>query len=65
MTILAKAAALLDGASPEDLQRMTPVERARFIDTMRHWWHQALKAQHPLNPHAGVLGDLKSGARAE
>ena len=65
MTVLAKAAAILDGASPEDLRQMTPVERARFIDTMRHWWQAALREQHPLNPKAGVLGDLKTGARSE
>jgi hypothetical protein len=65
MTILAKAAALLDAASPAELRNMTPVERARFADLMRHWWQQALKAQHPLNPNAGVLSDLKTGARSE
>jgi hypothetical protein len=65
MTVLSKAAAMLAGAAPEELQQMTPVERARFIDLMRHWWQQALKAQHPLNPNAGVLADLKDGARAE
>jgi hypothetical protein len=64
MTILAKAAALLDAASPEELQRMTPVERARFIDLTRHWWQQALKAQHPLNPHAGGAVAARAGEHA-
>ena len=40
-------------ASPDDLDAMTPVERAKFIDLMHHWWRAALQKQHPLNPHAG------------
>jgi hypothetical protein len=55
MTILAKAAAILAGASPEDLEQMTPVERAKFIDLMREWWQAGLRAQHKLNPNAGAV----------
>jgi hypothetical protein len=65
MTVLSKVAALLEAASPAELHRMTPVERARFADAMRHWWQAALREQHRLNPNAGVLGELQAGRRPE
>jgi hypothetical protein len=65
MRILAKAAALLHGASPQELKEMTPVERARFADLMRHWWQAALREQHPLNPNAGALADHLGAPRHE
>jgi hypothetical protein len=55
MTVLSKAAAMLAEASPDDLQQMTPLERAKFVDLMRSWWTAALRAQHPLNPNAGAV----------
>jgi hypothetical protein len=64
MTILAKAAAMLDTASPRDLDDMTPVEQARFADLMRHWWKLA-EPPKPAPKRGGVLGDLKNGARSE
>jgi hypothetical protein len=37
MSVLAKAAALLAAASPQDLERLPPAERRRQADTHRHW----------------------------
>lgn len=73
MSVLAKAAALLSAASPDDLERMSPVERRRLADLM--WaWHRiaerrdrvaALQATvRPAPPKAGVLAYLYDGERA-
>jgi hypothetical protein len=73
MSVLSKAAALLDGASPSDLDRMSPAERRRLADLL--WaWHRiaerrervaALQATvRPAPPKAGVLAHLYDGERA-
>lgn len=76
MSVLAKAAALLGAASPDDLERMSPAERRRFADLMWAWWRIAERRDRVAAlsatvrpaarqaPRCGVLADLNDGQRA-
>jgi hypothetical protein len=63
VTVLAKAAALLSAAHPDDLQRMTPIERRRLADLCWNWW-LITDPDKPKPPRSGVLASLHDGARA-
>jgi hypothetical protein len=66
MSILAKAAALLDAANPAELDAMTPAERQRFADLMWHWQRIAERRQQNQlpAPKSGVRAQLAAGERA-
>jgi hypothetical protein len=64
MSILAKAAALLDAANPAELDAMSPAERQRFADLMWHWQRIAERRQQSALPKSGVRAQLAAGERA-
>jgi hypothetical protein len=58
-----KIAALLDGLSREDLDRLPPARRQKFAALCHHW--AQLAERPPKEPKAGILSSLKNGDRAE
>jgi hypothetical protein len=62
MSVIEKTVALLDVLTFHDVQALPPAQRRRFADMCKHWAQLADRADAPK---AGVLGDLKRGARYE
>jgi hypothetical protein len=63
MSVVEKAAALLEAVSPADLQAMPPAARRRFAAACRQ--AADLAEPKPDAPRAGVLCDLRRGDRAQ
>ena len=61
MSVIQKTIALLDALNPTDVQALSPFERRRFADLLKHL---ADLADRPAPPRAGVLCDLGRGDRA-
>jgi hypothetical protein len=57
MSVLAKAAAMLAAASPQELEAMPPAERERIAETLRHWLRLVERAG---GPRSGVLHELRT-----
>jgi hypothetical protein len=62
MSVIEKTVALLDALTVTDVQALPPAQRRRFADICKHW---AALADRADAPKAGVLSDLKRGARYE
>ena len=62
MTLVSKVRALLVAVTPAEFAGMSPVERRRAADLLRH---VADMAEPRIEPKAGVLHDLGRGIRAE
>jgi hypothetical protein len=62
MSLVEKAAAIMESLTFADLVALPPPQRRRFADLCRHLAELA-ERRSDWEPKAGVLADLRNGAR--